>query len=347
MIVDTAGGGGDVAALMTPELQDESDKLLRSWMRHDAAMLRDYLVASVEDPRINVQSALTRHFLTRRLTGERFGRLMVEEYRFCAVMNWLARVPGLGDEETRGALRYALERGADNVEGIEVPAFVLEARRSLPIQVAGMVVPDYLGEALEGRPGVRDTFLGLWRAALDLAAPAGPRPTVLEVACGSANDYRALAACGLGGLIDYTGIDLCPRNIDNAREIFPGARFETGNVFAIDAADHAFEQVFTHDLFEHLSPEGIEAAVGEICRVARRQVSVGFFHLDEIPEHQIQPVEDYHWNLLAMERMRESFAARGFTAQVIHVGTFLRQQTGCPGTHNPNAYTFWLERMAR
>jgi hypothetical protein len=64
--------------------------------------------------------------------------------------------------------------------------------------------------------------------------------------------------------------------------------------------------------------------------------------MDEIRDHQVRPVEDYHWNLLSMGRMRELFAACGFAARVVHIGTFLRQQIGCEQTHNPNAYTFLL-----
>ena len=41
----------------------ETERLKKSWMRYDRATLRDYLVQDVEDPRINVQSILTRHFL--------------------------------------------------------------------------------------------------------------------------------------------------------------------------------------------------------------------------------------------------------------------------------------------
>ena len=67
-------------------LQAESDKLARSWMQHDAGMLRDYLVGGVEDPRLNVQSVLSRHFLTHALTGERFAALMEQELRFAAAM---------------------------------------------------------------------------------------------------------------------------------------------------------------------------------------------------------------------------------------------------------------------
>jgi hypothetical protein len=45
-----------------------------------------------------------------------------------------------------------------------------------------------------------------------------------------------------------------------------------------------------------------------------------------------------------MVRMAELFARQGFAAQVIHIGTFLRQHIGCDETHNANAYTFWMKR---
>src|SRR5437763_5569381 len=100
---------------MDPLLERESKKLLRSWMQHDAAMLRDYLVSSVEDPRINLQSVLSRHFLVRQLTGERFSLLMEQECRFAAVINWLGSVTGdfTTSRELEGIM-YALKRGADN-----------------------------------------------------------------------------------------------------------------------------------------------------------------------------------------------------------------------------------------
>ena len=64
--------------------------------------------------------------------------------------------------------------------------------------------------------------------------------------------------------------------------------------------------------------------------------------MDEIRDHQVRPLDDYHWNLLSMARTKELFGACGFTAQVVHIGAFLRQQIGCEQTHNTNAYTLLL-----
>jgi len=332
-------------------------------MQHDAAWLRDYLVAGVEDPRINVQSVLARHFLARALNAERWEALMQHEYRFAATMNWLTTLAGRSDDaEELETVLYALGRGADNAEGTEIPRFVLETFSGLPSVAGSLMVPNYIQSFLSGTQLVNgqprlhqpslNIFRQLWHQALAEELPAvqpstrnAPPLSVLEPACGSANDYRFLHAYGLTRLVRYSGMDLCAKNIENARALFPDAYFEVGNVFEIAAQDKAFDLCFVHDLFEHLSPEGIQAAVREVCRVTRRGLCLGFFNMDELREHQVRPVDEYHWNLLSMGRMRELFAACGFAAQVLHIRTFLRRQVGCEQTHNPNAYTFLLRRL--
>jgi SAM-dependent methyltransferase len=303
--------------------------------------LRDYLVAGVEDPRVNVQSVLTRHFLLAALFEGKFESLMEEELRFAAAMNWLrCREPEWEIPEARAALLHALRLGADNAEGIEIPTFLVQLFARLPAQAGEATVPNYLERFLAGdsRLDALDTFPELWADTLESEIPVAMR--VLEPACGSANDYRSLANCGLARLLDYAGFDLCEANVANARALFPGAKFEVGNVFEIPAAEGAFELSFVHDLFEHLSPEALPVAVRELCRVTRRGLCVGFFQMDEMSEHIVRPVDEYHWNTLSLERTRALFAAQGFDVQPLHIGTYLRWRTGCAETHNPNAYTF-------
>jgi SAM-dependent methyltransferase len=338
---------------MDPALQLESERLVRSWQRHDAALLRDYLVAGVEDPRLNVQSILSRHFLAYAVLGERFQGLMDAELRFAAAMNWLLATARDGaTEEDFQAVAAALRSGADNAEGIAVPMFVRRLARDLPMSAEAGTVPDYLavgvgefGAAAAGGPvpAVLDTFVRLWEAGLAGHRVEGPI-RVLEPACGSANDHRFLAATGLARFLDYTGFDLSEQNVVNARALFPGARFEVGNVFDIDAPDQAFDHVFLHDLFEHLSPAGLERAVAEVCRVARSGLCLGFFQMDETDEHVIRPVEEYHFNTLSLARMLDLFGRHGFAGEAVHVGSFLRWRFGCARTHNPNAYTLILGR---
>ena len=329
-------------------------------MQHDAGLLRDYLVAGVEDPRLNLQSVLSRHFLAHALVGERFSALMEQEYRFAAAMNWLTALAArLSDADELESVLYALRLGADNAEGIEIPGFVVKTFAALPAAAGSLTVPNYLENFLSRSQPARcpatlpepslNTFRDLWHQTLAAETPYHQPSTlnshpfsVLEPACGSANDYRFLHAYGLARLVSYSGFDLCSRNIENSWALFPGVHFAVGNVFEIAAPDKAFDLCFVHDLFEHLSPEGLQAAVEEVCRVTRRGLCVSFFNMDEIPDHQVRPVDDYHWNLLSMTRMKELFAAGGFDARVVHIGTFLRRQMACEQTHNPNAYTFLL-----
>ena len=343
---------------MNESLKAESEKLARSWMQHDAEKLRDYLVASVEDPRLNLQSVFSRHFLLRAVVPGRFETLMEQECRFAAVMNWLTSLAqGIGEHEELEAVLYALKRGSDNSEGLQIPNFVVQTFAGLPCGANGIIIPNYIEGFLAGakagkeQPGVDEStlnlFLTIWNGAL--AGQDHPRPSthpVLEPACGSANDFRFLHAFGIARLLDYTGFDLCLKNVENARALFPRVRFNLGNVFQIQAPDRSFELCYFHDLLEHLSLEGMETAVKEICRATNRGICAGFFQLDEIPHHIVRPVDEYHWNTLSMARMKELFAAHGFTGQVMHIGSFLREQFGCEETHNANAYTFILQRSA-
>ncbi len=344
---------------MNESLRQESEKLARSWSQHEAGWLRDYLVAGVEDPRINAQSILSRHFLVRALFGERFDALMQEEYRFAAAMNWLIPLSErAADDDELATVLYGLRRGADDVEGIQIPGWLLQIFSSLPARTGKSEIPNYIesfllqaqhsqGQVKPGEEAV-NTFCRTWRQELASLPESGlaEKIPVIEPACGSANDYRFLNAYGIDRSIEYAGFDLCDTNIENARKLYPGVRFEMGNVFEMAAADKSFELCVVHDLFEHLSLEGLEAAVAEVCRVTRQAICAGFFQMDEIPEHIVRPVDEYYWNLLSMRRMKEMFARHGFDAQVMHIGTFLRDTTGCDRTHNPNAYTLVMEWRA-
>jgi len=336
---------------MNTRLEQETERLVQSWMRHDQAMLGNYLIADVEDPRINVSSILTRHFLLEQLFGQRFQALKEQELRFAMVLNWLLALrrdaPGL---EAFAAVRHALRTGADNAEGVAIPHWLAGAFGALPTRANGMWIPNYLGQwlkraASDPTSGWADrllgTFQGLWRRRL--RGLRAERLSVLEPACGSANDYRFLDAFGLAPWLDYTGLDLCEKNVQNARRLFPQVRFATGNVFELAAPDRTFDVCFVHDLFEHLSLEGLEVAIAELCRVTRRAICAGFFNMDEIEDHVERPVDDYHWNTLSVARTRDAFARHAEAVQVIHIGSFLRWRFGCDQTHNPGAYTLIIK----
>jgi ubiquinone/menaquinone biosynthesis C-methylase UbiE len=334
-------------------LKLETERLARSWMQHEPVKLRDYLVAGVEDPRINLQSIISRHFLVRFHFSERYRPLMDHECRFAAIMNWLLALEANTDRDELDALYHALQRGADNAEGQEIPRFILATFARLPLSQGPLEIPNYIRTFLN-RTDAADTgsykqglntFERLWHESLAKESPTqGQALTVFEPACGSANDYRFLHSYGISRFLDYTGLDLCSKNIKNAGALFPEAHFEEGNVFEINAQDNAFDLSFVHDLFEHLSIEGLQTAIKELCRVTRRAICANFFQMDEIPDHVVRPTDEYHWNLLSMDQIKKLFAAHGFSCQIIQIKSFLRQEFGYDYTHNPNAYTFILQR---
>jgi ubiquinone/menaquinone biosynthesis C-methylase UbiE len=181
-----------------------------------------------------------------------------------------------------------------------------------------------------------------WRAALE--GRTAETVSVLELACGSANDYRTFAEAGLARFIEYRGIDLTPKNIENARRRFPGVAFEVGDIRAIDAPDRSFDYVIAADIFEHLSPEAREEALDEATRLARRGLALTFFNMAEIPEHEVHPKRIYYWNRLSRaqieERLRPSFPR----IEVVPIAEWLRAHAGYDRTYNRHAYSIFAER---
>lgn len=338
---------------MDESLHTETERLRHAWDRHDPAWLGQYLVQDVEDPRRNIQSILTRHFLLAALQRSEWEPLFQAELEFAAALNWLLEPRhGVETAEDRRLLHFALRTGAPDAEGIQVPTFLHRLFRQLPRTIGTVTVPHYLERFLSSSQSagpdpsasddLLDTFARLWFERLSPLPPAGL--SVLEPACGSANDARFLDRFGLLQLFDYTGFDLCPANVANARRLCPRGRFLEANLFELPFADRSFDFAFVHDLFEHLSPRALPVAVHELCRVVRQGLCVHFFHMDEIPETRVQPLGPYHWNLLSLEQTWNLFTAEGFDGAPLHIGSYLRQRTGSPWTHNPAAYTFLLYR---
>lgn len=281
------------------------------WNRAPAAMLDTYLVSGFQNPRINVQSVLQRHFLLRRLFGAEFDDLMEEELRFAIELNEVLRTRAAELGVTMGA--YLDPDKAAGVQRVE--------------------------EAIRDR---ETEYVDRWRTALEgrTAAPL----SVLELACGSANDYRTFVECGLARFLDYRGIDLTPKNISNARRRFPGVAFEVGDIRHVEAPDRSFDYVIAADIFEHLSPEAREEALDESTRLARRGLALTFFNMAEIPEHEINPRRVYYWNRLSRARIEERLRASFPVIEVIPIAAWLRSELGYQHPYNSKAHTIFAER---
>jgi hypothetical protein len=322
--------------------EPETQRLIKSWTQYDRSLLRDYLVQDVQDPRINIQSILTRHFLINRLLAGQFQDLMEQELRFALVINW---VQSLLKTSVRPhqlhAVLGALFDGEDHADGLAIPSYISET-------FAGIAVPNYMCDLLTWAPVettevpiaeyIMDTFKWIWREQLEGKRP--DRISVVEPACGSANDYRFIGTFGIARLLDYTGFDLCKKNVRNATAMFGDVQFEQGNILEIDVADNAFDYCFVNDLFEHLSVEAMELAVAEVCRVTRRDICVGFFNMHPGDRHIVKVVRDYHWNTLSLPRTKEMFERNGSAVEVVHIDSFLQRRFGCNRSHNKAAYTF-------
>ena len=282
-------------------------RLLRwSWISRDAARLDEYLVIGWQNPRINIQSILIRHSLLRLLFGGAFEQLMAAELKFAVELNETLRL-----ESVR--------------TGTPITSY-LDAERQARIREVSRVIADREFE-----------FQERWRSTLATQAPA--KLSVLELACGSANDYRAFAEFGLAPFLDYVGIDLNPKNVANARRHFPDVPFEVGNAMTTGKPDASFDVVIASDLFEHL-PIGVAAEVlGEAIRLARRALILSFFNMAEIPEHDDRPVAAYHWNRLSRTRYEAAIAGRFPTVSVTPIAAWLEREFGYSHTYNPAAYT--------
>jgi ubiquinone/menaquinone biosynthesis C-methylase UbiE len=198
---------------------------------------------------------------------------------------------------------------------------------------------------------LKTEFQRRWQAALAHAEAASI--SVLEAACGSANDYRFLHAYGVARFLQYSGFDLSDANIANARDMFPDVDFRVGNVFDIPRRDDSVDCVVAFDLFEHLSLEGLEAAIDEVCRVARRGLVLNFFNIEDVSEHVPNPVAErrYHWNTLSLKKITALLAARSRAMEIVHVHGMLCEAFRSHGAYdsflddlNPNLFTFFIEK---
>jgi SAM-dependent methyltransferase len=281
--------------------------LERAWVNSKPAHLRRYLVGGFQNPVINVQSILARHEFIREIDGGKHDELMQDE------------------------LRWSVEKHRK----------LRQCQRDLPLQYGvdfrEIKKSGKWREAYEEVMVDQDRFAAAWTQALD-TQPAR-RLSVIEAACGSANDYRYFESYGLAPLLDYTGFDLTQTNVKNARRMFPGADFRIGDVQQIEAKDDSYDWAVAHDLLEHLSPSAFARAIDELCRVTGRGVLISFFLMSDEAEHQVTPRRTYHVNVLSKDRIEERFARHCSDIRWVHVRPMLAERYGFNDYYNTRAWT--------
>lgn len=283
----------------------------RTWAYLPSEVLDTYLVSGYQNPRINVQSILVRHFLTRRLFGDEFDGLMEEEIRYALRLNEILRL-------------RALELG------VTMGSFVD------PVKHANVKVVD---AAIEGRDS---EFIDRWQTAFTERQAVSV--SILEFACGSANDYRDIEESGLARFLDYRGIDLTAKNIANARRRFPGVDFKVGDVTSLRYPDDSFDYVIAADLFEHLSIDDMGRALGQAARLARCAVALTFFSMSDIPAHVVRMKGAYYWNRLSRSQVEDELRARFPSVTATPIAAWLAEQYGYRHSYNRNAWTIVAER---
>ena len=286
------------------------------WRSGSAEMLDAYLVSGYQNPRINVQSILLRHYLTASLLGPSANALMQDEIRFAIELNDVLRQRAAELGVTMGTFR--------------------DPERHAAVRRVDAAIADR-----------ETTFTGRWAARLadDRAEPT--RIRVLEFACGSANDYRAVAECGLGSRLDYVGVDISPKNIENARRRFPSVTFDVADILRLDMPDQSFDVVIASDLFEHLSPSALDHALAEAARLARVGVVLTFFNMAEAPEHVFRRRRTYHWNTVSRARVAERLHLDGMgIVECLPIAAWLDAVHGYGRSYNPDAWTIVAERRA-
>ena len=152
---------------------------------------------------------------------------------------------------------------------------------------------DMLRDDLAGSPWDRmmlDTFA-------ELVGKDGP---VGDLGCGPGRVTAYLAARGL----DAFGVDLSPGMVAQARQDYPGLRFEVGNLDALALEDGALAGALTWYSLIHTPPERLPEVVAELARVLapggrlltafqvgdeRRHISQAYGHELALDAYRLRP----------------------------------------------------------
>lgn len=331
-------------AIKLQDLAIESERLRAAWMQYDPEVLDSYLVSDVEDPRINLQSIISRAFLIDTVFPNEFTGLIREEFRFSICLNFLLNVlKTKSSQVSRMSILNALFDGRESCGDVKIPYYLRHCFELLSCET--QEIPDYISSALmdgicekNGWLSARalSTFETIWQSVL--CHRQADSISVLEPGCGSANDYRYLDSFRMSKFLEYTGFDICDKNITNACRRFPDVHFEIGDVLNIPVESNSYDFLFVHDLFEHLSPAALEIGLTEICRVTRKQACLSFFNMSDICQHIVKPIDLYHWNVLSLSKIKKFLTNAARDIDVIHIDSFFRKSYGCKDYYNKEAY---------
>ena len=313
-------------------ITEEGKVLGRHWDRIGSERLDRYLVQDVEHPAINVQSVLVRAFLLDRLFPDEEFDLVDEELYYAACCCHV--LVGHREEWFRDFFDKVKAACPDE----ELPAFLRsEPRNRLGKRfVLSELCSELANSIAEGFDDFTSPFEQGWKEWIR-GREYNPFK-MLELGCGSANDYRYFDAYGLAALFTYSGMDVSKANIKNARNRFPETHFQQGDACAIEAEDQSFDVTLAFDLYEHLSHEALSMALSESLRVTKDELWMSLFNAADITTHQIKQVEDYHWNLLSLGELKSDIQSQGFDVEIISIAKLMEGRFEGYRHYNQEAY---------
>ena len=161
--------------------------------------------------------------------------------------------------------------------------------------------------------------------SVDTKKPAanGAATFLLDAGCGSGNFYESFSKTGMFPFIDYVGIDISRKNIQNCRELYPGVRFEVGDIQLLPFPDQSFDVVLASRVLEYLPITGMEQALRELMRVSRDAVIINFFCERDSNDHVEREVLRYNRNCISKIRLLEFLRSFPLAIQMLdHYGPF-------------------------
>ena len=104
------------------------------------------------------------------------------------------------------------------------------------------------------------------------------------------------------------------------------------------------DYVFVHDLFEHLSAQGVDRALTQVMQCTRKQAWLHFFNLADIEQHRFRPVGTYYWSTLSQKRIMETLSPHAAQIEVISIPALLQEKFAWNQYHNQEAVTLLVTK---
>ena len=117
---------------------------------------------------------------------------------------------------------------------------------------------------------------GFWSKDFDLFRKYLPAGKVLEVGSGGGRDARELIELGY----DYTGTDISPALITQARRNVPSGKFFAASVYDLDFPENLFDGFWASAVLLHIPKTRIDEALSRVHLVTRNK-GIGFISLKQ------------------------------------------------------------------